>query len=129
MKIENCYGALHSTVLIVLLCLVATPALAQDIQTARIGTTASREASQNPLGQETEHTASLESGELGQRQTRDEAAPNIEPLGRISNRVQNRVQNRIRNRIDRYYSPQANAASPFEVANDRARTAGRIRPR
>ena len=46
---------------------------------------------------------------------------------RIDSRVQNRVQSRIRNRIDRYYDPQANAVSPFKVAGDQARTAGKPR--
>lgn len=72
-------------------------------------------------------TVNAGSGAVGQRQTRDEAAPNIRPLGRIESRVANRVQSRIQNRIDRYYDPQANATSPFEVAGDQARIAGRRR--
>lgn len=72
------------------------------------------------------NTADTGSGEVGQRQTR-EAAPNIRPLGRIDNRIDNRVQNRIRNRIDRTYDPQANATSPFEVAGEQAKAAGRPR--
>jgi hypothetical protein len=63
-------------------------------------------------------------GEVGQRQTRERPQANIEPMSRINSRIANRVQNRIRNRIDRYYNPQANATSPFEVAADRARDAG-----
>ena len=62
-------------------------------------------------------TADAGTGLVGQRQTRDEAASNIKPLNRINNRVANRVQNRIRNRIDRYYDPQANATSPFKIAD------------
>lgn len=91
------------------LCLAPAPALAQDSQTGQ--------------------TAEVSGGQVGQRQTREDAAPNFEPLGRITNRVQNRVQNRIRNRIDRYYDPRANAASPFEIASEQARAAGRSRPR
>lgn len=71
-------------------------------------------------------------GRTGQRQTREDAAANIEPMGRINDRVANRVQNRIRNRIDRYYNPQANSSSPFEIAADQARQAGvrsRVRTR
>lgn len=68
-------------------------------------------------------------GEVGKRQTRDREPANIEPMSRINSRIANRVQNRIRNRIDRYYNPQANAASPFEVAADEARGAGSRRRR
>ena len=64
-------------------------------------------------------------GQVGQRQAREQAAPNVRPLGRGSSRIQTRVQSRIRSRIDRYYDPQVNAISPFEVASERARTAGR----
>lgn len=65
-------------------------------------------------------------GTIGQRQRADDTQ-GIEPMARIANRVANRVQSRIRNRIDRYYSPQANATSPFEAAGEQARTAGRLR--
>ena len=74
-------------------------------------------------------TARSAADQAGQRQTREVIAQDagIEPMARINGRIQNRVQSRIRNRIDRYYDPQANAASPFEVAGDQARTAGRPR--
>lgn len=74
-------------------------------------------------------TARSAAGQAGQRQTREQIAQDagIEPMARINGRIQNRVQSRIRNRIDRYYSPQANAASPFEVAGEQARAAGRSR--
>ena len=76
------------------------------------------------------HIATSSVGEAGQRQTREQAAQEgIEPLARIDSRIQNRVQSRLRNRIDRDYDPQANAASPFEVAGEKALTAGRPRPR
>src|SRR5690606_10464164 len=84
---------------------VATPGLAQDTEPGR--------------------TAEVGGTEIGERQTREEVAPNIEPIRRIANRVQNRVQNRIRNRIDRNYDPQANATSPFEDAAERTAAAGR----
>ncbi len=64
-------------------------------------------------------------GVIGQRQTREEAGANIRPMVRIESRVANRVQNRIRNRIDRNYDPRANAASPFQVANDQVRSTSR----
>ena len=62
-------------------------------------------------------------GQVGQRQS----AEQVQPMARIGNRVQNRIQSRIRNRIDRNYDPQANAAAPFAIAEDQARTAGRPR--
>lgn len=66
-------------------------------------------------------------GLAGERQARGQTVGGVVPMARIDSRVQNRVQSRIRNRIDRYYDPQANAVSPFEVAGDQARTAGRPR--
>lgn len=66
-------------------------------------------------------TASLPNGTIGQRQTTSDVVPSINPMGRVSSRIQNRVQNRIRNRIDRFYDPQANTTSPFEVASEKAR--------
>jgi len=64
-------------------------------------------------------------GEVGQRQTRADMAPATEPMARITSRINNRVQNRIRNRIDRNYDPQANATSPFKVAEDQTRVRSR----
>lgn len=69
-------------------------------------------------------TAETSVGEVGQRQRRDEAAPHLKPMVRIPSRIQNRVQSRIHNRLDRYYDPQSNAASPFEVAGEQGRKAG-----
>jgi len=68
-------------------------------------------------------------GQAGRRQTREQVARDsgIEPMARIESRIQNRAQTRLRNRIDRYYDPQANATSPFVVAGEQARTAGRRR--
>lgn len=65
----------------------------------------------------------------GQRQTLEQVKQDtgIEPMGRITSRIQSRAQTRIRNRIDRYYDPLANATSPFVVADEQARTAGRRR--
>ena len=86
------------------LCLSTAPAAARD----------------EPVGQVTRSTV----GQVGQRQTRAEMATGDAPTGRTNTRITNRVQSRIRNRIDRYYDPQVNAASPFAVAGDQARTAG-----
>lgn len=100
---------------------ISSPSLrAQDVQPDQVG-----KSSDQKVGQ----TAGSGVGQVGQRLTREETAPTIEPMDRISSRVQNRVQSRIRNRIDRFYNPEANAASPFEVAGDRTRTAGRPRRR
>ena len=70
------------------------------------------------------NTANTGVGQIGQRQTREQVSPNVEPLGRLNSRIANRVQNRIRNRIDRDYNPQANSNSPFSVAGEQARIAG-----
>lgn len=110
------------------LCLSA-PALAQD----RYQDDTQDQAAplQQPPLPETRQgeTARSAAGQAGQRQTREAVAAEagIEPMGRINGRIQNRVQSRIRNRIDRYYDPQANATSPFAVAGDQTRTAGRPR--
>lgn len=64
------------------------------------------------------------SGEVGQRQVRENSALPIDPKARINNRIQNRLQNRIRNRIDRNYDPTANATSPYARADQRVRKAG-----
>jgi hypothetical protein len=61
-------------------------------------------------------------GQVGTRQTREDAATAINPLAATNGRLQNRIQSRLRTRIDRYYSSQANALSPFEVAADEVRT-------
>lgn len=59
-------------------------------------------------------------GQPGQRRTRELLAQGaaVEPMARINSRIQNRVQSRIRNRIDKYYDPQANSSTPFQVAAD-----------
>lgn len=77
----------------------------------------------------TGQTADTGTGQVGQRQTREQVAQaaGVEPTGRIDGRIQNRVQARIRNRIDRYYDPQANAIAPFTVAGAQLRTTARAR--
>lgn len=69
-------------------------------------------------------TAQSAAGQAGQRQTQALLAQGarIRPMARINSRIQNRVQLRIRNRIDKYYTPQANATSPFQVASEQARS-------
>ena len=66
-------------------------------------------------------------GRTGERQTRDDITPNVEPMARINNRIQSRVQSRLRTRIDRGYNPDAVFLSPYETAADGARSAGRAR--
>lgn len=61
-------------------------------------------------------------GRAGQRQAREDVAVDVHPMKRISNRIENRVQSRIRNRIDPDYDPQANAKSPFAVAEEATRS-------
>ncbi len=121
------HGGMRDVSFLLALCLTA-PAMAQDRyqddlqdQPAPV---------QQPLPETRQgETARSAAGQAGQRQTREQIAQDagIEPMARINGRIQNRVQSRIRNRIDRYYDPQANAASPFVVAGDQARAAGRSR--
>ena len=68
-------------------------------------------------------------GKVGERQQANEAAQSITPTARIENRIPNRIENRLRNRIDRFYDPQANTTSPFNVAADQARAKPRQRSR
>lgn len=96
----------NSSAALAALLLVPAPLIAQDRQQQQPG-----------------RLAETAVGELGQRQTAEQAAANIKPMSRINNRIPNRVQNRIRNRIDRHYDPQANTTSPFEVAADQAEDA------
>jgi hypothetical protein len=79
--------------------------------------------------QEAGRTANVGGGRVGERQAQQANSPNIDPLRRIESRIQNRVQNRIRNRIDRYYDPQANTRSPFEVAREQASNARKPKSR
>jgi hypothetical protein len=74
-------------------------------------------------------TATSSVGQVGRRETRDEAATKINPLGASDGRIQNRVQSRLRTRIDRFYTPQSNALSPFLIAGEVARTPRRSRRR
>ncbi len=112
----------YAAAVLALYLVAAAPAFAQDQEAP---TAKSYEQLQ---AEQAARTATTAVGEVGQRQTREDDPTNVAPLGRINSRVENRVQNRLRNRIDRYYDPLANAASPFEVAGDRARTAGRRAP-
>src|SRR5690348_10704933 len=53
---------------------------------------------------------------VGRRLSREQAAGNIKPMGRIDNRIANRVQSRVPSRIDRSYSPAASSTAAFEAA-------------
>lgn len=68
-------------------------------------------------------TAESSVGQVGRRQARNQPTVTTEPLDRIDSRVRTRVESRIRTRIDRFYRPQENAASSFELALDQARIA------
>lgn len=96
-------------------CLMTASAAAQDISNLP-----------NAQGEglrDVGRTADSAVGVVGRRQSKADAAPTLQPQGRLNNRVQNRVQNRIRNRIDRDYDPRGSLSSPFEVASDDARNA------
>lgn len=58
--------------------------------------------------------------QLGQRQTRGEAAPNIKPLSRIQGRIANRIDSRINNRIGATEENQQGSSSTFISAQRRA---------
>jgi hypothetical protein len=67
-------------------------------------------------------TATSSAGQVGRRETREEAATKINPLAAVDGRVQNRIQSRLRTRIDRDYTPQSNTLLPFLIAGEVART-------
>jgi hypothetical protein len=92
-------------VLALVVPLAASPALAQQVQPG--------------------DTATVAGTQVGDRQTREQAAPGIQPNRRLATRVQNRVRSRIRNRIDAQYNPEADATTPFETAAEQANNAGR----
>lgn len=94
-------------IFVVLSCMLAMPAVAQEVTTGR-GATSSV-------------------GQAGVRQTRDQAAQRIGQTGRLDLRVNSRIQNRIRTRIDRDYAPQAAGTSSYQAASERLRTT--VRPR
>jgi hypothetical protein len=75
--------------------------------------------------QEADTVAQSTVGRAGQRQARSQPTISAQPMERINSRIRNRVQSRVRNRLDRFYSPQANTASPFEIAGEQTRTSGR----
>jgi hypothetical protein len=70
-------------------------------------------------------TAETGQGEIGRRQTQDEAAPNVQPLVRISNRIDSRINLRIQNRLDRFNSSEADVKTRVEAAVNTARHAQR----
>ncbi len=120
-------GSMRGVSFLLALCLTA-PAMAQDRYQDDLQDEPAPVQQVLPETRQGE-TARSAAGQTGQRQTRELLSQDagVEPMARIDSRVQNRVQSRIRNRIDRYYDPQANAVSPFEVAGDQARTAGQPR--
>jgi hypothetical protein len=73
------------------------------------------------LGRVSKSTA----GVAGQRQSAANAQALSRPLARVTSRVPNRIELRLRSRIDSNYDPQANARSPFALAEQRSRAVGR----
>lgn len=108
-----------------LMLIIAVPASAQRGAASTDQGDAQRSAPIQPY--RANQVANSAVGQVGQRQTREQAASNIETTRRIASRIQNRVQSRLRNRIDGHYDPQANAAAPFRSAEDEARKVGRPR--
>ena len=123
----------HRSLLLVLALGLADPALSQP--RAASGELRDEEAMLQQQQQQQFESASVQPGRaaesavgrVGERQTRENAVPNLRPMARLSNRINNRVQSRIRNRIDENYDPQANATSPFEAAEEQTRAATRGR--
>ncbi|MGZ5784231.1 MAG: hypothetical protein ACXWI3_12870 [Croceibacterium sp.] len=76
---------------------------------------------QRPSAQ-VKRTAKVGQTEVGQRQKRDEAAPNVHPLKQISSRIDNRINLRIQNRIDRFNSSTAGVQVRVKAAASTART-------
>ena len=72
------------------------------------------------LGQASGNTV----GDVGQRQTRQDAAPNVDVRGRIDSRINSRIASRIDSRITRdSAAPQdASASSRYASASRQART-------
>lgn len=106
--------------------LLTTPVCAQDLAQPVDGDypRAVRQDETPPVLSQSDRAGRVSSpsvGRVGQRYTREQTAPHARPLGRIASRIQNRVQSRIRSRLDRYYDPQANAATPFEVAGQQTK--------
>lgn len=95
----------HAVVCAIVPLVSPVPAAAQEVSGGRVATSAV--------------------GQAGQRQTREQTAPSVQLVRRVAPRIENRVQSRVRNRIDRFYGPQANAFTPFAVAENQTRTAGR----
>jgi hypothetical protein len=110
----------------ILLALVAaTPAAAQDRSGAQDQDETAQQGEFTPLAPGfAGGVANSAVGEAGQRQTRAQAAPNIQPMARIDSRIDNRINNRLQTRIDRSYDPHAIAVTPFEVAEERAQNPG-----
>lgn len=67
--------------------------------------------------------------QTGGQQGRIRTTTGVQSTQRINSRIQYRVQLRVRNRIDSSYAPQANAASPFEAAEDKITQRGPPRTR
>lgn len=110
----------------ILLALVAaTPAAAQNRGGAQDQDETAQQGEFTPLATGfAGGVANSAVGEVGQRQTRAQAAPNTQPMARINSRINNRINNRLQNRIDRSYNPQATAVTPFEVAEKQVQTPG-----
>lgn len=117
----------------ILLCLLAAHPASAQVRTAPVTSASPDDQDEPPPPPQQTQTrpnqagrvADSAVGEVGQRQTREQAPAGIQPMARVSGRIQNRVQSRIRNRIDRNYDPQANATAPFATAEEQSRTAGR----
>ena len=74
-------------------------------------------------------TARSSVGQVGQRQTRAQAAASIQPMGRIATRIDNRIQSRLHSRIDPTYDANDDAAAQLKLAGAKAGVGGRLNRR
>lgn len=99
------------------ICLVAVSASAQKASNnaPNSGQVSNQNEGLQGLGQ----TAETGVGEVGQRLTRWDIAPNTEPMARINRRVESRVENRLSSRIESGGRDNEDANSAFESASNR----------
>lgn len=76
-------------------------------------------------------TASAGIGQVGERLTKEDAAPSLQSGGRISSRIQNRINTRIDTRIDRDLDVETRSIESVDASGrptDRPTAQGAARP-
>lgn len=59
--------------------------------------------------------------QTGQRQTRSDAAANVNPMGRINGRIDSRIRNRVATRVGRAGAAEGSTTQAYEAAGARSR--------